>query len=538
MYKVIIAEDEMLVRIGLKNIIEWEQFEMMVVADVANGQEAWEAYQKHSPEVVITDLKMPIMDGMQLISKIREDDRNVQIIILTCIEDFTLIRQAMALGVNDYILKLTMSPEEMAQVLKRVSKDLNKYPKLKSAYKADYNVGNENIFKERLVKDYLFRNRFTADEFMRHASLQGLRFANGNTFLGILEIDHYEKLEEKFKDESGQLIRMSMLNVIEEILNLYQYGEVIHEHEKRYMLFFSFPEWMDENKMKTELKSAVDHIQQIISLYFNVTVSCAVSSKANHYGEWSRKFREPSMILDYKYALGLNIFYYWEDLKDTDFQKLVWNKLQGFLAEINTLSPKLRKEFESNLTWFSSMDDFTRDKLQKLCIQWLHRHLFFLRLPEQQFSRMTLEFAEAVEICETVEEIVDLYKEAVNVHQIPKQKLHKEVSVAVDYISKHYADNLTLAEVAERVSITPNYLTGLMKRELNMSFVEYLTHYRIEIAQKLLLDTNLLSYEIADKVGFPDHSYFSRTFKKMTGFGPREFRLFVLNDWTEEKDHS
>ncbi len=106
MYRVLIAEDEMLVRMGLKHSIDWSEYHMIVIADVANGQEALEIYRREMPELLITDIKMPIMDGMELIAQVREMNSDAQIVILTCVEDFETVRKALAHNVQDYILKL------------------------------------------------------------------------------------------------------------------------------------------------------------------------------------------------------------------------------------------------------------------------------------------------------------------------------------------------------------------------------------------------------------------------------------------------
>ena len=116
MYRVLIAEDEVFVRLGLKMSVEWEKMDMRVIADAANGQQAWDIYEKEHPDIILTDIRMPVMDGMELIRRIRERDRETRIVILSCLEEFQLVREAISMGVSDYILKLTMTPEDGAGV--------------------------------------------------------------------------------------------------------------------------------------------------------------------------------------------------------------------------------------------------------------------------------------------------------------------------------------------------------------------------------------------------------------------------------------
>lgn len=127
MYRVLIAEDEVFVRLGIKMSVEWEKMGMQVIADAANGQQAWDIYEKEHPDIILTDIKMPVMDGMALIRRIRERDKETRIVILSCLEEFQLVREAISMGVSDYILKLTMTPEDMEKILQKSGRNWRPY---------------------------------------------------------------------------------------------------------------------------------------------------------------------------------------------------------------------------------------------------------------------------------------------------------------------------------------------------------------------------------------------------------------------------
>ncbi len=125
MYQVLIAEDEVFVRLGYKTLINWKKLGMEVAADAANGEEALKAYERIRPQVVITDIKMPVMDGLTLIRKIRETDKHTRILILTCLEEFELVREALELGVSGYVLKLTSGIEDLERKLTHIREELD-----------------------------------------------------------------------------------------------------------------------------------------------------------------------------------------------------------------------------------------------------------------------------------------------------------------------------------------------------------------------------------------------------------------------------
>ena len=223
MYSVMIAEDEMLVRLGLKNSVDWGKFNMKVIADVADGKAAWETYERDRPNLIITDLKMPILGGMELIERIRENDNKTVIIILSCIEEFDLVRKAMSLEVMGYISKLTMTEEETEAILGKAQKVLDKLDESDSL-KA-YSAIDTDIIKEKLIKNYLLNHITSAEEFKTQIAKLNLRLNQARLLLCILEIDHYNMLQRKNSDENGQFIKFSMLNVLNELLSNSGRGE-------------------------------------------------------------------------------------------------------------------------------------------------------------------------------------------------------------------------------------------------------------------------------------------------------------------------
>ena len=126
MYKVIIAEDEVFVRMGYRTVIPWQSLGMEVVADVANGREAYEAYLRTEPDILLTDLRMPVMDGLTLIRRIRETDARTRFLIITCLEEFDKVREALELGVSGYILKLDLDVEELVKKLSVLRLELDR----------------------------------------------------------------------------------------------------------------------------------------------------------------------------------------------------------------------------------------------------------------------------------------------------------------------------------------------------------------------------------------------------------------------------
>src|SRR5690606_30086065 len=177
MYKVIIVEDEMLVRMGLKNSVDWAKYHMSIEADLANGQAAWDYCMREGfPDLIITDIRMPVMDGMELIQQVRKHNKSTRIVVLSCLEEFELVRQAMALGVSNYILKLTMTEDEIATVLEAMRAELDAQGSSSTpAEQRKANQINMELIKEKYTKDFLFYGIYSAEEFEAFAIQSRLR---------------------------------------------------------------------------------------------------------------------------------------------------------------------------------------------------------------------------------------------------------------------------------------------------------------------------------------------------------------------------
>ncbi|GGG85697.1 response regulator [Paenibacillus radicis (ex Gao et al. 2016)] len=522
MYKVLIAEDEMWVRLGLKNSINWENLGMTVAGDVANGVEAWEHYQKDKPDIVITDIRMPEMDGMELIDRIREHDAATKIIILTCLEEFGLIQTAMRNGVSDFILKLTMESNEMVNILAKVKQELDE----ERADSSKHLLRDIDVLKESFVKDYLFRNRYSQEEFLRYVSEYKLMLDPHNIRICLMDIHHYHRLKVRFGDERGQLLRMSMLNVLQEILRDYGCGEVCHDADNRYLFLLSFGNSLSENEQFQQLHQLLDHIRRVMRSYFNIAVTFAVSSTAHDLSPLRAMYRECLHAMSYKLYVNTDHFICGDVNLQLKAEEKIHTSLAGLAEVLSLHGEQLSKEFSH---WSERMKERELPESREATVRDFNYlfHRLSLHVPHQsqESAELVTQCTLRLESCETWDEMVQLAETFIQglmqTRQIP---MSRKVAEAVAYINRNFQGELTLQDVADVVGVSPNYLSSLLKKELDVNFSEYLIHIRVEKAKRLLLESDLRSYEVADHVGFMDHSHFSRTFKKSTGMGPREFR--------------
>ncbi len=467
---------------------------MKVVSDVSNGADGWAMYQQVMPDIVITDLRMPVMDGMELIGKIRESAETApKIVILSCLDDFDMVRKALKYGVSDYILKLTMTPEEMEAILIKLVNELEQEGRM---------VTNE----AQVEGD---RKSFSSAEFIKRAAELQLRLDPSKKVVGaLMEID-----------AKGPIFKQSVLNVLDEIMSGFRLGEPFFDHDFRYFLVANL-------EHADGMLPLLEHIKKVMHTYFNANVTFGISHAHLDLKELSVVYTEAVSALEHKFFRGAGSFiqYGVNGSPEASIPLLHHGEREWLLNESDRslMFDKLRKltrlppDAKQQVIWFF--------------LQGLHWVTFSFRLTDDTLRELVYTYSKRLTESETLEETIACFEAYMSEikHLRSQHHISKEVSQVMGWIEKHYRENLSLQQGAEMVEMSYNYFSMLFKREAGLSFIDYLQQVRIEKAKGLLLKTNKKLYEIMDEVGFTDQSYFSRTFKKAVGVRPSEFKRMWL----------
>ncbi|MBE5773592.1 MAG: response regulator [Clostridiales bacterium] len=233
MYRVILAEDEPLVRMGIKSMVNWEELDMRVVAECSDGEEAWKAYEMYHPDLIITDLKMPVMDGMELIRKIRSVDSRVRILVLTCIEDFDYARQAIECDVSNYILKLSCTVEKFTGILSRTLEELRSM-----SVSDDKNRDVDFLpIRESLFFDYVCGRRLDCKSYTRAIREAFIPIPQGRISLTVMRLMEYQRFLKD--DQGGRALKSMVKELVELALKKTCVWECYCGHPGEYVLLFA-----------------------------------------------------------------------------------------------------------------------------------------------------------------------------------------------------------------------------------------------------------------------------------------------------------
>lgn len=513
MYKVLIAEDEMLVRLGLVNSVAWEKLDMTVCAQASNGVQALELFQQEHPQIVITDIRMPLMDGMELIQKIRETDSDCRIIIITCVDEFSYAQKAISYQISDYILKLSMNIQEIENILDKIRKSLDK-EQARSSSSLPQTASHEQ------------ENQELYDCLCGHCSTFSYNSHTAPFFSGNFQVAFIRILRQTKNSDSNPKDRICSDKSLYQLLQqqLTHDGAILVEKGPgEYFLLFQ--------NLEIFSRSFEDTIT-LVKNYYNSQPVCGISSCVSSPEQTFKAAQQAHHALcgyffhPQKYIFRADITENNQELKAHTLRRIqeiilsytnicshiteIWStyepRIRQFLSDIAENSENIRKLFYYLADWF-------QEDLKLPSSEALHNSIY-------NYRRYVFE-------TDNIEDIYYIFNRLLNkllTFYASDSSLSREMTEIIRYIERHYAENLTLDDLSAQVNFSKGYLCNIFRKELNTSFSNYLARVRISHAKKLLTSSFLRLYEIAEQTGFYDYSHFARTFKKVTGFSPQEYQ--------------
>lgn len=493
MLKVLIAEDEILTRVGIVSAVDWQTLGLEVVAQAGDGLEALHLFRLHRPDIVITDLNMPRLSGTELIENIYEADPECRVIVVTCINEVETIRGLMPYRVCDYLLKSTISPKELTERLLVAKKQLGDTRKVSQQPK----TATEQ--KVRL------------QEFLEGDSLDNPPFAVGYTLLLVIES----------KSANISLLVKAVKDILKDYFR--ESGSMLTAvmQQRNFVVCFQSSSLREEDIINSAIR-----FQEYVLKALNLRVLCNLEYCENLQALQTlckTYFPLASCCKAVDRSVGKNLTEEYKSRVRKLLKLYSFSIFSGEVTEslIQCFGEPMRRLSEKPLVTFAEYQGVVTLGLRELGAQY------------DLFTG-----AEVDEACRKISE-ADSF-ETVYLHYfyfLDKKaesllyplSYSQEIRCALDYIRNNCKAKITLQDVAEAAMLSPNYFSTVFKNSMEVSFINYIIRYRMYDAMKLLRNKNLYLYDIADQVGVPEISHFSKSFKKVTGFSPNEWRKITAD---------
>ena len=523
--KILIVDDDIQIRTGLEVGIEWGKLGITEILVAEDGIEAMQKFKENLPEIVMTDIRMPGMNGLELSREIRKMSPSTRIIILSGYSEFEYARKALQYGVIDYLLK-PVKIKELLSIITTVRDNIIEINEKEEQFK-----NHKKLFNEKFIEDILTEKITEKDlilkEFKKHFNIDH----NGIVITFVLEFDNYLINFKNMNSEQKRTFYEEVKKIISSIF--IEEDIIVNQLEDKFFIILKLKENRNSCSITNKLMEAHKILNKSLKERFGISVTMGVGSTGLIIN-LVKLYKESLKALSQKLYLGAEASILFEESRSIKSKKYVCNINEKELKEnisryaYEAASCLISKEYEA-LKLQSCCD---RSFVKNICNDL--RNILVRTIKEEGIDFDNLfgnneALFDSFEGCETIESykqwILKLYFVVLTSISEMKGISHNSLMLkAAEFIKLNYYRDITVEELGVHIQKNPKYFSHLFKKEFGVSFSEYCNKIRINEAKKLMQSSTLLSYEIASKVGFQDYKYFTQVFKKLEGYAPSEFR--------------
>lgn len=532
LYRIILVDDEEEVRKGIIRKIDWEALGFQVVGDAENGQDALEKIEQLEPDVVMTDIRMPYMDGLTLTSWIRQKYPSVKVLIFSGFDDFEYAQKAIKLNVTEYILK-PVNEEELTRILNRVRENLDQeieqrrdVDRLRESY-----LSSLPILRELFLND-MVRGNMPAENIRQKLEEYKIDILGAEKWLtAVINVENEASEETGLTlHQEKELIPISVKSLLED--NLKDYC--------RFMAFNSavgvtLIAAVDGERKQTSLIDLLGDICKEIKRILQVTVTIGIGYFSRELEQLPAAYQSAVDALGYREIVGTGKTIYINDMEPVSRGKLQL-ETRDEADLIAVVKFGTREKIEAAAKNFAARMEGARVHMRQLQVYQMSIINCLIRLMQQQDLELGTMFGtdemygkviygnmKPEEFASVITEVGCRMNEAMNRERDKTAK--KVILEAKQYILDHYQDpELSVDVMCRQLHMSPAYFSTVFKRETGQTYIAYLTEVRLDKAVELLNTTDDKTYVIAQKVGYQEQNYFSYVFKKRFGISPTKFR--------------
>ena len=542
MLKIFLAEDEVVVRETIKRMIPWEELGFELVGEAADGEMALPLLIRQQPDLLITDIKMPFMDGLTLARLAKKEIPGLKVVILSGYDDFNYAKQAIGIGVEDYLLK----PITKNALIERLSEIRSRYEHEKTQKEYYEKFHREmQAYEKNSSRDFfeaLVGGSMDMMEVYKRAEKLGLDivaeaynvliftmncdedFSGQRDEYSSWEAESLELLENFFAGHSSAMLFRS---------NIFSYGVLLKGQR----------ETIEENT-----RSCVDEIRKILSRQDGRREwFLAVGQSVERLSQIQKSYHTASRAFSQRYLYDENILYYdeMETMEHPGGQAETEDNAYLQKVDVNALNPAILQKFLSNGLQ-EETENFVKDYFYAIGQEPMESLVFRnyvilnVRFSVISFIKGLGCDTNEMESADTEEVLAESGKNMESAIAYAKKMISQAIEIrdqnsgnknrsilktAVDFIDSHYMDEeISLNTVANVANVSSNHFSALFSQNMGQTFIEYLTTLRMNKAKELLRCTGMRSSEIAGEIGYKDAHYFSYLFKKTQGMTPSDYR--------------
>ncbi|WP_339204174.1 response regulator [Paenibacillus sp. FSL K6-3182] len=515
MYKVLLVDDEPKIIQGLQRLIDWEDFGMEVVGTVQSAAEAMAIMEGETVHVLITDIKMPNVDGLQLIQWTKSFNRLIKCVILSGHADFPLVKEAAVLGIENYLLK-PVNREELSDTLIGIYWKIESYLSEQTQLRSDAVILRNNIINRWLV------NRIGRQELEQRADLLNIKFDSPYIIVSLIKILY----RDSDTDHDRDLIQYAAENICSELATWAvtvcdPYGHIVS----------IFPSESEDKIL--QIQNVLKDCSESITAYLKRDVFITIGTRERELPDVHLSYKRALHLMDYSLVMPMNSIM--DDSEQSPLKSIIpinidYNQLQSCL--INGNGAGVLTFIEETLSELSSVGGVSPSLVQNVTIEIAHHLLSYTHKidPDHAFQMknqgsLVAELQQQQNMDELRIWLSSLAQTTFQIAHLRDDDMNPIIKRILDYVDRHYMENISLKTISNAFNVNAAYMGQQFIKAMNDTFSNYLNIKRIEKAKELIMTTDLHLQEIAIRVGYHNQSYFNNMFKKHTGGYPTKYKI-------------
>ncbi len=541
MYAVMIVDDEAIIRQGLRHVVDWEQLGFKITMEAKNGRDALARLAENSVDLIITDIKMPKMDGIELLREIRNQYSNLCVIFLSGFDEFSFARQGIVLGAFDYILK-PMEPGKIMEVLQRAYNFLEREKQHQEEQnrlltKLDLHIA---ISREKILANLLCGKDLPILKLEDLCREYRINLRNAPVQVAIVEIDDFDiNGEEWLTNGLDELLVRELKLELENLLGgNSEITVLITEGDFGSLDVMIQPEnesaSIDICALSAEL---FDKFLKEINRSKSIRITIGIGNVYSRIDQIHLSYIDAKDALRHKYVLGGNTIIHSNQFRLPPRQGFIYPvERERLLLSYIILGDDRSLEVAADL--FAEVVEGENNDLYKASVTLTQTVRNIIRDIQEQFPFLgkiydtqkwtKFQFTNDKNIDNIREHFTNIIKELLGT--IKEYKLNQRSSIinkACEYVMNHLEKEIALRSISEYLGISKNYFCSLFKQETGENFLDYVTRLKMERAKILIREGNYKAYEVCEMLGYSETAYFGRLFKKHTGYNLSEYRKYA-----------
>lgn len=512
MYKIIVVEDDQIIRRGICEAIPWEENGFVIAGEASDGEIGLALIEKEKPHVVISDINMPFLNGLEMVEQLKDKMPETRFIFLTGYEDFSYAQQALQMKVFDYLLK-PVDGSHLLQKVKEAAADLEKMVEKEKKITNSMPILQQQFFRKVTQNQ---DERFDVEKGLADLGIHVEGKLYSIMLLNFLDL----------REEHSFAMREKLIDITSNYFHEEKFHVLTVDHNE-FAILLSFE---DDGSKKGEFAQCLFEF-----LKGEETVTITIGRTYANLFEIGQSYLEARMAMDMRHIMGTGELFSIEDTvshdeKSGDSLQNLENKLISHIKQnvpekvLETLDEITESVKESKNISLEDLKVFTLKYTTMLFFEiekWNKESVKSFNSSE--FFKEVMEINSLKDMMLILKRLIQQWSELI--YKKTEVENNSHVDLAIQYMNENYSDSdLTLQKLAKLIHVSTPYLSNLFKIEKGFNFGDYLVELRMKKAMELLRVENLKNYEISERVGYSNPQYFSICFKKYTSYTPAEYK--------------